>query len=225
MKARRSRVKSAVERDRVAREELLELSWVGRDLHAAPPVQLFPDVLKRIVIVLGGKNSGVGHPRKNTRDTGCGVLSGTADAVGQRIEAGKHPGEIGSHSIYGTNVAATLVSTGRRSGATLAGRRNALCPRRRAFWKIFTRRRLGERRVPVEAAILKNFQTQTPRRTPCVRRGGQPCRFIHTGGQDGGARAQREAHAALRRGRGRYRRFRREPRWNRPPSIRSAPPG
>src|SRR6218665_3262314 len=90
MKARRSRVKSAVERDRVAREELLELSWVGRDLYAAPPVQLFPDVLERIVIVLGGENGGVRHPRKNTRDTRCGALSGTADTVGQRIKANKH---------------------------------------------------------------------------------------------------------------------------------------
>src|SRR6218665_228169 len=106
MKARRSRVKSAVERDRDAREELLQLSWGGRVLHAAPPVQLFPDVLKRIVIVLGGEHGGVGHPRKNTRDTGCGVLSGTADAVGQRIEAGKRR---------------------ERSGAAPAGRRNALC--------------------------------------------------------------------------------------------------
>src|SRR6218665_3055687 len=106
MKARRSRVKSAVERDRVAREELLELSWVGRDLHAAPPVQLFPDVLKRIFIVLGGENGGVGHPRQNTRDTRCRVVSGAADAVGQRIEAGKHR---------------------EGPGAAPAGGRNALC--------------------------------------------------------------------------------------------------
>ena len=46
VQARRRRVEPAVERDRLAREQLLQLRRVGRDVHEAAPEELLPDVVE-----------------------------------------------------------------------------------------------------------------------------------------------------------------------------------
>ena len=62
VQARRRRVESAVVRDRIAGEQLLQRGLVGRHVHEAAPDELLPDVVEGRVIVLGCEDHGVGHP-------------------------------------------------------------------------------------------------------------------------------------------------------------------
>lgn len=70
VQARCGWVETAVVRDRITRQQLSQLTRVGRDVHQTAPDQFIPYIRKRFVVALGCKNQRVRHAVQASSEIG-----------------------------------------------------------------------------------------------------------------------------------------------------------